>query len=323
MIGRIIAAIDWIGAQGTRAVALSLVVGMAVPPLSAVMKPTIPYAVFLLLVVAFARVDLAALRARLRKSGLVLVVIVWMMLALPAAVGLAVWASGLVETAPGIAVAIVLMAIAPPIMSSPAFTYLLGLDGALSLTVLVAGMVATPILCPVTARIMLGDMLPISALDLAIRLAVLLAGSVAAAAVVRRMLGGERIERSGNVFDGLNVLLLFAFAVAIMDGVAARLISDPGLILFCLAASFGMAAAFMVLSFMAFRLTGRSTALTVAVSSGNRNMALMAAALSGAIPEASWIYFAVAQVPIYLLPMLMKPIVRRLLAASGPGTATP
>lgn len=321
MIRPIVDAIDWIGAQGTRAVALSLVVGMAVPPLSAVMKPTIPYAVFLLLVVAFARVDLEALVARLRKGGLVLLVVVWMMLALPAAVGVAVWATGLAATDPGIAVAIVLMAIAPPIMSSPAFTYLLGLDGALSLTVLVAAMVATPVLCPLTARLMLGDLLPISALDLAIRLAVLLAGSVAAAAVVRRLLGRERIERSGNVFDGLNVLLLFAFAVAIMDGVAARLLSDPGLILFCLVASFGMALAFMALSFTAFRLSGRGTALTVSVSSGNRNMALMAAALTGAIPEVSWIYFAVAQVPIYLLPMLMKPVVTRLLAAPDPGSA--
>lgn len=321
MIRPIVDAIDWIGAQGTRAVALSLVVGMAVPPLSAVMKPTIPYAVFLLLVVAFARVDLEALVARLRKGGLVLLVVCWMMLALPAAVGVAVWATGLAETVPGIAVAIVLMAIAPPIMSSPAFTYLLGLDGALSLTVLVAAMVATPILCPITARLMLGDLLPISALDLAIRLAVLLAGSVAAAAVVRRLLGRERIERSGNVFDGLNVLLLFAFAVAIMDGVAARLLSDPGLILFCLVASFGMALVFMALSFAAFRLSGRGTALTVSVSSGNRNMALMAAALTGAIPEVSWIYFAVAQVPIYLLPMLMKPVVTRLLATPDPGSA--
>ncbi|TCT06494.1 BASS family bile acid:Na+ symporter [Tepidamorphus gemmatus] len=321
MIRPVIAAIDWIGAQGTRAVALSLVVGMAVPPLSAVMKPTIPYAVFLLLVVAFARVDLGALKARLRAGGLVLLVVVWMMLMLPAAVGLAVWATGLVETDPGIAAAIVLMAIAPPIMSSPAFTYLLDLDGALSLTVLVAAMVATPILCPAAAQIILGDMLPISALDLAIRLAMLLAGSVAVAAVVRRLLGGERIERSGNVFDGLNVLLLFAFAVAIMDGVAARLVSDPGLILFCLVVAFGMALAVMTLSFGAFRLAGRSTALTVAVSSGNRNMALMAAALTGAIPEVSWVYFAVAQVPIYLLPLLMKPVVRRLLAAPGGGSA--
>ncbi len=322
MIRPIVAAIDWIGAQGTQAVALSLVVGMAVPPLSAVMKPTIPYAVFLLLVVAFARVDLEALMARLRKGGLVLLVVCWMMLALPAAVGAVVWATGLAETDPGIAIAIVLMAIAPPIMSSPAFTYLLGLDGALSLTVLVAAMVATPVLCPLTARMMLGDLLPISALDLAIRLAVLLAGSVAAAAVVRRLLGRERIERSANVFDGLNVLLLFAFAVAIMDGVAARLLSDPGLILFCLVASFGMALVFMALSFAAFRLNGRSTALTVSVSSGNRNMALMAAALTGAIPEVSWIYFAVAQVPIYLLPMLMKPVVTRLLATPDAGSAT-
>lgn len=317
MIGPIVRAIDWIGAQGTRAVALSLIVGMALPPLSAVMKPTIPWAVFLLLVVAFTRVDIAAVRMRLRRGWRVLAAVGWMMIALPLAVGALVAAAGIAAYEPGIAIAMVVMAIAPPIMSSPAFTYLLGLDGALSLTVLVAAMVATPILCPLAARLMLGDLLPISAVDLAVRLSLLLAGSLATAYAVRRLMGRERIERSGNVFDGLNVILLFAFAVAIMDGVAARLISDPGLVLFCLAASFGMAIAFMAASLAAFRRSGTDAALTVAVSAGNRNMALMAAALTGTIPEVSWIYFAVAQVPIYLLPMLMKPIVRRLLPAPG------
>jgi BASS family bile acid:Na+ symporter len=305
--------LDWLGAQGTRAIALSLFVGMALPPLSAVMKPLIPHAVFMLLLVAFIRVDAAAVWGRIRRPWLVIAVVAWMMIALPFATGVLLYGIGIDEWEPGILIAFAILASAPPIMSSPGISYLLGLDGALSLTILVVSLVATPLLCPLVIGVLVGEALPISSADMAIRLAGLLGGSLVAALLLRRLLGPERIERSGRIFDGLNVILLFVFAVAIMDGVAARLIAEPALVLGFLLASFVFALAFIAASALIFRMTGIGPALTVGISCGNRNMALMAAALAGAIPDVAWIFFAVAQVPIYLLPWLMKPAVDRLL----------
>jgi BASS family bile acid:Na+ symporter len=40
----------------------------------------------------------------------------------------------------------------------------------------------------------------------------------------------------------------------------------------------------------------------------------MLAATGFLVPDIAWLYFAVAQFPIYLLPHLLKPFVRRLLA---------
>jgi BASS family bile acid:Na+ symporter len=40
-------------------------------------------------------------------------------------------------------------------------------------------------------------------------------------------------------------------------------------------------------------------------------MGLMVAAAGGAVPELTWLYFAVAQFPIYTLPYLLKPVVHR------------
>ena len=42
-------------------------------------------------------------------------------------------------------------------------------------------------------------------------------------------------------------------------------------------------------------------------------MGLMLAATGGALPDAAWLYFALAQFPIYLGPYLLQPLVRRLL----------
>lgn len=43
---------------------------------------------------------------------------------------------------------------------------------------------------------------------------------------------------------------------------------------------------------------------------GNRNIGLMLAATDFAVSDVAWLYFAVAQFPIDLLPHLMRPIAR-------------
>ena len=41
---------------------------------------------------------------------------------------------------------------------------------------------------------------------------------------------------------------------------------------------------------------------------------MLAAASAGSVPEFVWLYVALAQFPIYLLPLVYKPLVRRLMA---------
>jgi len=38
----------------------------------------------------------------------------------------------------------------------------------------------------------------------------------------------------------------------------------------------------------------------------------MLAATGGAVPDLTWLYFGIAQFPIYLVPQLLKPIAQRL-----------
>jgi hypothetical protein len=42
----------------------------------------------------------------------------------------------------------------------------------------------------------------------------------------------------------------------------------------------------------------------------------MLTAIGFLVPDVSWLYFALAQFPIYMLPHLLKPLARRL-AANG------
>jgi BASS family bile acid:Na+ symporter len=49
-----------------------------------------------------------------------------------------------------------------------------------------------------------------------------------------------------------------------------------------------------------------------------RNMGLMLAATGGALPDFTWLYFALAQFPVYLSPLLLTPLARRLKASAAP-----
>src|SRR5581483_4497441 len=89
------AALAWLGRQGTRAIAALVFVGIALPPLDALLKPLVTPAIFALLCLAFLRVDPAALRGHLRAPALVLAAAGWIMIALPVLTGLACRALGL------------------------------------------------------------------------------------------------------------------------------------------------------------------------------------------------------------------------------------
>src|ERR1051325_8581918 len=63
----LVSALTWLGRQGTRAVAVSIVLGIFLPPLGAIVRPYFSETVYALLVLAFLRVDPGALRAQLAK----------------------------------------------------------------------------------------------------------------------------------------------------------------------------------------------------------------------------------------------------------------
>jgi BASS family bile acid:Na+ symporter len=214
-------------------------------------------------------------------------------------------------------IAIVLMAAAPPILAAAAIALMLGLDGALAL---VAGLVATlltPLTLPPLALALLGLDLQIGVWAFMGRLAVIIGAAFAAALALRRLLGPDRIAELSRPLDGMVVILLLIFAVAIMDGVTETLLARPATVLLWLAAAFVANPLLQLLGMAAFSWLGRRGAMTAGLITGNCNMGLILAALP---PESDFdvvLYFAVAQIPMYMLPALILPLYRRLLAAGG------
>ncbi|QFS99215.1 hypothetical protein FIV06_17415 [Labrenzia sp. THAF191b] len=304
------AGLAWIGRNGTAALAVSIFIGMALPALSAYLRPYLTVAVFSLLTLAFLRVDTFAIRMRLRRPALLIAALLWMMLGAPLLTWLLIDLSGLKALGPDVMLALFIATAAPPVMAAPAFIYLLGLDGTLSLALSVAALIITPLTAPFIGELMLGPALPLSVGGLAIQLSLLLAGAFAVSIAFRKLAGEERLARSSHHISGLNVLLLLVFAIAAMDGVAASFAAKPLFTLGLTAITFCLALVQIALSLLLFSPASREDAYAIAHTCGTRNMGLMVAAFGGTLPEFTWLWFAVGQFPIYILPLFLKPFVR-------------
>jgi BASS family bile acid:Na+ symporter len=312
ILNAIAAALAWLGRQGTRAVAISVFVGFAVPPLAAWLKPVFTPALAILLCLAFLRIEPDAFRAYLKRPGLVIAASLWTMLAIPLLCGVVLKLSGLEALAPGLFIALVLQASAPPLMSSPTFATLLRLDAALSLATMLLCTAVIPVTGPLFAAAFIGGALELSPLALSLRLAALLTGSAAVAVLIHWLAGKERIERQHQTIDGMSVLALFVFAVGLMDGATAALLSRPLLVGGLIVGAFALALLFGAVTFAVFSRAGHGRAMALALCAGGRNMGLLLAAAGGFVPDMTWLYFALAQFPIYLAPYLLGPLARRI-----------
>jgi sodium bile acid symporter family protein len=306
------AMLSWLGRQGTRAVAALIVVGIAVPPIGALLKPFVTEAVFVLSCIAFLGVDAAAFRSYVVRPALVLAATAWTALVIPVLFGAGYLASGLKDHSPDLFLALVLQAMAPPLMAAPALAALTGLDATLVLCTMAASTALLPFTAPLFAYVFIGPAFTLSPSMLGIKLFAILAGSAVVGLVVRRIAGAAAIERHKERLNGLNVLVLFVFIAAIMEGVAGRFLAAPMMTIGFAALAFAVFFAVLCLSVVPFAFAGPARALTLGFTTSQRNVGLMLAASGGALPDLAWLYFAFCYFPMYLSPLLLQSLARRL-----------
>lgn len=290
--------------------AASVFVGLALPGLAALAKPLLLASILALLSLSFLRTDASSMRAN-HRGGVLVAALIWIMGILPVAFGYLV--SRIYPPQDnGLMLALVMQAAAPPIMSTPAFAALLGIDAALSLAVMVLSMIVTPLTAPVVVGAFTDGALALDGTALAIRLALVLMGTGMVGFGLRWWLGPPRIARLRDTLDGLNVILLLILALGLMDGVTARFMADPWLVLGMAGLTFLISACAILSTLVLFLWAGRGQNLMLGFAAGHRNISLMIAATGAFLPETTWLYIAVAQFPIYLLPLLLRPLARRL-----------
>lgn len=305
------AALAWLGRQGTRALAVSIFCGLALPQFAVYVKPYLGETVFVLLLFSYLRTDPRAFSQHFRRPGLTIAVSLWTMIALPLLFGGAYVLFGLREALPALYTIMILQIAITPITSSAAFAALMGLDVALSLAVLVVSTALSPLTTVAFSYLFLGTSM-FSPVELGLKLFFFFAGAGVVAYAIRRAAGAAWIDRQKEAIDGLNVIAVFIFAIAAMESVPRNVMADPIFALKLLGLIVLVTFALIGLSVLVFIKSGLDRALVIGLLNGFRNLGLVMATLGASLPELAWFYFAMSQFPIYIFPALLKPLTNRL-----------
>jgi Sodium Bile acid symporter family len=301
----------FVGRHATKFLAGGVLVGFVVPPLAALAGPLLVPSLVIPLALALVRLDWRELAAHRREPRLVVALVVFILGVTP----LLVWAL----TTPALAVglpaglreSLILMSASSPIVSSIAIALFVGLDASLAAVTVVFATALVPFTLPPLALALLDLDLAISLPTFMARLAGLVGSAFFSAWLVRRLVRPATLADWRERIDGLAVLNLFVFVLAIMDGVTAFALERPGYALLAIVLAFLFNMLLQVAGWLAFRRLGRVTALTAALLTGNCNMGLVLVALSGHASAEVATFFALAQVPMYMLPALLEPVYRR------------
>jgi BASS family bile acid:Na+ symporter len=256
--------------------------------------------------------DVTAFKAHIRRPAIVLAATAWTSFAVPTLFGVSCLAARLDKRAPDLFLALMLQAIASPMMAAPALAALMGFDATLALVTLITSTALIPLTAPVFALVFIGPNFSISPLTLAVKLFAILAGAGLVGLGARRVLGLAAIERQKESINGLNILILFVFVAAVMENVGARFLTSPMATMALAAFAFVVFFTILFLTALLFLSAGREHALALGLMASQRNMGLMLAGSGGALPDLTWLYFALSQFPIYLSPQLLQPLARRI-----------
>lgn len=308
MPGRLLALI---GRNAPRFLAVGVFAGIVLPDLADLLRPVLGPLVALLLGVSLLRLDWSALAVNASRPATVGLATLWQLLLAP----VLVWGCALLVGLPsGLTQALVLNGAAPSLVASVTIAQLVGLDAPLAALLLVITTFLLPFTLTPVIFWLLGVELGIDLIVFFSRFALYIVLPFTVAWTLGRILPAGLLDRYKMEIDGVNAVILVLAALAMMSGVTERLATAPGTVALFLAAAVTFNFGFQVLGSLIYWRLGRRTALSMGLTSGNRNTALVLVLTGGLVSPDLGLYVAMAQIPIYLLPLVAKPIYGRLLA---------
>ena len=307
-----------ISRHGTKIMAAGAVVGLFAQPLASQVRPFLGACVFLMLTVSLLRTDVPALAARVRRPIPVLLAAGWVCLVLPLTLMTGAVLFGPPLSDPLALAVLYLLTAPPPIVSAAAFAFLMGLDGALVLAILLSATAMMPLTAPVIAAVFVPDTFPVGTFDLAGRLALLIATAVAVAWALRRIVGAQRISAGKPLLDTAGVAVSVVFAIGAMDEVGRNFLDRPVFTVGAALGAFAFGLAQLALTYAVFRPFTGTDAVAIAYAAVSRNAGLIVAAVGVTrIDGTLWLFFALSQLPIFFFPLILQPIGQRLAGTTG------
>ncbi|ARE38345.1 hypothetical protein RGUI_0204 [Rhodovulum sp. P5] len=297
------------GRYGRILLVAGLGAGFLLPGVAGAMRPWLPALIAALMFLAALRIGPRQAIGALRDLPSVLGVVAVYQLAVPLALAAGFGLAGL-GGSPA-ALAVILMASAPPIAGSPNLTVLSGGDPAPALRLLVVATACLPVtVLPVFfVAEGLGGAGPV--LAAAGRLLGVIALAGGAAFLIRGIVWRAPAPRSIAMLDGLSALAMVVVVVGLMAKAGPTLLESPLAFLAWLTLALAANLGAQVVAFLWLgrtRLRPQRTGL--AISAGNRNIALFLVALPAEVTGPILLFIGCYQIPMYLTPILMGRLYR-------------
>ena len=300
----------WLRRHDTKLLAASPLIGLLWQDLAGVLRSAVPVLAAVSILLSCVRMDWGMLGSHLRRPARAALSVAWILIAMPLV--MFVIAVPWLPIGSPLLTGLVLNAAAPSIMAAPAFALIIGIEPTLAMVVSVASTALAPVTVPAAMGILELGALDIPASNLLVRLLLFVTFVVLGAWTVKRLAGQAKITRHGTLFEAAFVTAMCGLIIGIMDGVTAVLLTDPlkmalyVFLAFC--ANLGM----QIAGGLAAWWRDRQFGLVLALLSGNRNMAMILAVIIDVADRDLVLFVICCQFPCYVLPLFMRPLIRRL-----------
>ncbi|WP_136657997.1 hypothetical protein [Nitratireductor sp. XY-223] len=282
---------------------LGLVAGVALPGLAAFIERQLPVAVALLLFFSALRVGPRQAVGAAGDLGHSLYFVLVLQLVCPLLFAAMLIATGWQSP---LAFGLALMLTASPVSGSPSLTILLGKDGAPSLRLLIAGTALLP-LTSIPVFWLLPDLVAGEGVfGATLRLIALIGIAAGLAFLVRGLVFKNPGPAGLGAIEGIAALMLAVIVVGLMSAIRPAITENPVGLAINLAAAFAANFGLQAVTYLVLKRPLPQQSTGIAVSAGNRNIALFLAALPAGVMEPLLLFIGCYQVPMFLTPILLR-----------------
>jgi hypothetical protein len=289
-----------------------LAAGLLLPGMARALYPWLAEMVAVLLLLTALRIGLRAALGALGDLRWGLGAVAILQLALPMALYACLVPFGL-HTTPA-ALAMVLTCAAPAISGSPNLALMMGQDAGRMMQILVLGTAAFPLtVLPILALMpQLGPAQTVVTSALRVFAVILISTGVGFA--IRRWLFRAPSVSQIKAMDGASTLAFSIIVVGLMAALNPALRATPGLVALWMLLAFAISYGLQIAVLLTLRKTRlRALAGPLAIGAGTRNIALFLVALPTEVLGPLLVFVGCWQVPMYLTPILLPRLYRKML----------
>ncbi len=294
--------LSYIGQRSSSILILGLLLAALLPSVSSALRPALPLLVSLVLGLAIARLDVLGVMREfieLRKSMLLLCLV---LLFMPLTCILLVWLWRLFQFDETGILLLIVFAAAPPLSSATSLSLLLGFNARITLQVTLLATLASPVLGPL-CFFLAGLSVDIEMTEIALRIAMMIAGGFGLGLGVQALFGKARINRNAEAFNGIVALSMVLFLFPLFDGVVNHIKAAPlqsfKVLVLAIVLNLG---GNLAIRWSSQRYSTSQTASALGLMFGNRNVSFYLAVLP--FNPLLGIFVAASQIPMYITPAL-------------------